>query len=111
MITLDKQAEYEVELALWTELFYITPADTQKAVKGLIRKAAYVHTLCWELERAIGHTGAIKMHPDYPEIQKTVPAVKEYARMADSYSTITNRLYGILNKNTMEDDDDLDEYI
>lgn len=108
---MDKQVQYETELARWNELFSVTPEATQKAVEGLIKKAAYIHSICWELEQAINRTGAIKCHPEYPEIQKSVPAVKEYARMADSYSTITNRLNGILNKNVVEDDDDLDEYV
>jgi hypothetical protein len=103
---MDKQSEYEAELKLWNELFSVTPEATQKAVSGLIKKAAYIHSVCWELEETIKQTGAIKIHPQFPEIQKTVPAVKEYARMADSYSTITNRLNGILNKNTQDDDDD-----
>lgn len=106
----DKKAAYQKELDMWTELFKETTEQTQKAAEGLIQKAAYLHSLCWELEQTINVSGAIKVHPDRPEIQKQVPAVKEYARLAESYANIVNKLNIMRMKNVIEDDDELSKF-
>lgn len=107
---MNKQAQYQSELAKWTELFTETTPATQKAAEGLIQKAAYVHSLCWELEQAIEKSGSIKIHPEFPKMQKTVPAVKEYSRMCESYANIVNKLNALRVKNVVEDDDGMEEY-
>jgi len=107
---MDKQAAYEKEFAVWQDLFAETDPSTQKAARGLIEKAAYLHSLCSELERAIQVSGAIKIHPNHPDIQKQVPAVKEYARLAESYANIVNKLNALQMRNILEDDDDLGEF-
>ncbi len=107
---MDKKAAYEKEFAVWQELFAETDPSTQKAAKGLIEKAAYLHSLCSELEQAIQVSGAIKTHPQHPDIQKQVPAVKEYARLAESYANIVNKLNTLRMRNILEDDDDLGEF-
>jgi hypothetical protein len=37
---------------------------------GLIQKAAFLHSMCRELEQTIEASGAIKVHPQHPELQK-----------------------------------------
>lgn len=105
-----KQAAYEKEYATWKDLFADTDPATQQAAEGLIEKAAYIHALCIELEQAINASGAIKIHPQHPAIQKQVPAVKEYARLAESYANIVNKLNTLRMRNILEDDDDLGEF-
>jgi hypothetical protein len=107
---MDKQSEYQNELSMWTGLFSETDPATQKAAEGLIEKAAYIHSLCWELEQAINKSGAIKIHPDNPGLQKQVPAVKEYARLCESYANIINKLNNLRVRNTEEGDDELSEF-
>ena len=107
---MDKQQAYQNELNVWTELFTETTEQTQKAADGLIKKAAYIHSLCWELEQIIEKSGAIKVHPDHPEMQKQVPAVKEYARLCETYANIINKLNALQMKNVLEDDDELNEF-
>ena len=107
---MEKQSVYQKELSMWTELFVETTPATQKAAEGLIQKAAYIHSLCWELEQKISLSGAIKVHPEHPELQKQVPAVKEYARLCESYANIVNRLNNLRNRNVVEDDDELSEF-
>lgn len=107
---MDKQAEYQAELTKWTGLFAGTDPATQQAASGLIQKVAYLHSLCRELEGVIALSGAIKVHPEHPDIQKQVPAVKEYARLAESYANIVNRLNGLLGRNRPEEDDELEEF-
>jgi len=107
---MDKQVQYQQEFDKWNELFASTSPETQKSASGLIAKAAYVHSLCWELEQAINISGAIKIHPDHPEMQKTIPALKEYSRMTDNYANIINKLNALRVRNVVDDDNDLDEY-
>lgn len=107
---MDKQQTYETELATWRGLFAETDPATKQAAEGLIKKAAYLHALCWELEQAIAVSGAIKIHPDHPDVQKQIPAVKEYARLAESYANIVNKLNTLRMRNILDDDDGLDEF-
>ncbi len=105
-----KSDEYKKELARWNELFTQTDENTWKAADGLIQKAAFLHSMCWELEQTIEASGAIKVHPQHPDLQKQVPAVKEYARLSESYANITNRLNTMRLKSSVEEDDGLGEY-
>ena len=107
---MDKQQQYQQELSKWNELFAATTPETQKAASGLITKAAYVHSLCWELEQAINISGAILINPAHQEMQRAVPALKEYSRMTDNYANIINKLNALRVKNTVDDDDELSEY-
>jgi hypothetical protein len=107
---LSKVAQYQAELDKWKSLFADTTPATQEAVSGLIEKAAYMYSLCWEIEQSLNSAGAIKKHPRRPELQKINPQVKEYARLCESYAGIINKLNALRVKNTVEDDDELDEY-
>ena len=107
---MNKQAEFQREYNKWIKLFETTTPETQQAASGLIEKAANVHALCWELEQALNKSGAIKIHPDNPELQKTVPALKEYSRMTDNYANIVNKLNAIRVRNVVEEDDGLGEF-
>lgn len=102
---------YERELAMWHDLFAAATPEAQKTAGGLIKKAAYLHALCSELEEVINTSGAIKVHPDHPELQRQVPAVKEYARLSEAYANIVNKLNQLRVRNAQDDgEDDLDEY-
>ena len=107
---MDKQTAHNQELQTWQTLFAETDPATQQAAAGLIQKAATLHALCHQLEAAIEKSGAIKVHPDHPDIQKQVPAVKEYARLAESYANIVNKLNQLRLRNILEDDDELGEF-
>jgi hypothetical protein len=87
----------------WAGLFAETTLETQKA--------AYLHSLCGELEEIINKSGATKVQPDHPDIQKQVPAVKEYARLSASYANIVNKLNALRTKNVVDEDDELGEFI
>jgi len=102
-----KADQYQKELGRWNELFEQTDDSTRKAADGMIRKAAFLHSMCWELEQTINLVGSIKIHPLHPEIQKQVPAVKEYSRLAESYANIVNKLNIMRQKNLLDEDDEL----
>lgn len=105
-----KSAEYQEELARWNDLFAEKDDETKKAAEGLIQRAAFLHSMCFELEKTIELSGAIKVHTKHPEMQKQVPAVKEYARLSESYASITNKLNSIRLKATVEEGDELGDY-
>jgi hypothetical protein len=106
----DKEASYQAEFDKWNELFQETTPATQKAAAGLIKIAANFQALCWELEQALSVSGAIRIHLDNPKLQKSVPALKEYARLCEAYSNIVNKLNGLRMKNVVEEDDELKEF-
>lgn len=108
---MSKQQEFEKELKRWNELFSQTDESTQKAAAGLIQKAAFINSMCWELEKIIEKSGALKVHPKNPELQKQVPAVKEYARLSESYANIVNKLNAIRLKNTSEGEDEFSQFM
>lgn len=105
-----RQEAYDSEHRRWVDLFAVTDASVRQAATGLIEKAAYTHALCVELQEAIDESGAIKVHPDFPEMQKTVPAVKEFARLSEAYANLVNKLNALRAKNVVEDDDELSDY-
>jgi hypothetical protein len=106
----NKQAAYDEEHKRWTELFASTDPAIRTAAAGLIEKAAYTHSLCAELQAVIDKSGAIKVHPQHPELQKPVPAVKEFARLTEAYANIVNKLNALRAKNVVDDDDELKEF-
>jgi hypothetical protein len=106
-----RQTAYNEEYKRWSELFASTDEAIQKAAAGLIEKAAYIHGLCAELQEVISKSGAIKVHPHHPDIQKPVPAVKELARLTEAYANIVNKLNALRAKNVIDDDDELAEFV
>ncbi len=108
---MSKEKVYQQELERWKELFAQTDESTQKAANGLIQKAAFINSMCWELEQVIEKSGAIKVHPKNPELQKQVLAVKEYARLSESYANIVNKLNAIRLKNTSEGEDEFIKFM
>jgi hypothetical protein len=107
---MSKQDEFQKEFDKWNQLFAATTPETQQAAEGLIEKTANVHALCWELEQALNASGAIKVHPEYPDVQRAVPALKEYSRMTDNYANLVNKLNVLRVRNTIEEDDGLSKF-
>lgn len=102
---------YQDELTMWREIFAQTDPAVQRAAGGLIRKASYLHSLCTELEVVIGASGAIKVHPEHPDIQRQVPAVKEYARLTEAYANVVNKLNQLRARNLVGGgDEELEDY-
>ncbi len=106
-----REMAYSDELSRWRELYQgVTPA-VRSASEGMMEKAAFIHSLCADLQRRIEETGPIKTHPEHPDIQKPVPAVDKYVRLAEGYANITNKLNNTLTRNILDDDgDDLSEF-
>ena len=107
---MSKSEEYAKELAKLTEIFKDVEDSRRKLVEGLIEDAAFLKAENYILKQQITETGMVKIHPQNPEIQKPIETAKQYLKNINSYSVVIKTLNGVLMKNIIEDDDDLDEF-
>lgn len=107
---MNKQDVHKRELEKLIEIF--KEVDTAKAglVQGLIEDAAFLKAENYELRKTISVTGMVKFHPQHPEIQKPIEAAKQYLKNVNAYAVVIKTLNGVLSKNLIEPDDDLDEF-
>lgn len=108
---MEKQAFYQRELAKLTEIFKDVEPVKVILVQGLIEDAAFLYAENYELRKCIGETGMVKIHPQHPEIQKPTEAAKQYLKNVNSYAVVIKTLNGILQKNTVEGDDEFDDFM
>lgn len=107
---MEKQNVYKQEFEKLTEIFKDVDESKKKLVEGLIQDAAFLYAENYELKELLKETGIVKIHPQHKELQKPVPAAKEYRQNLNSYSVIIKALNAVLSKNVIDDTDDLDEY-
>lgn len=107
---MEKQAVYESELKKLKNIFAdVEPAKAQ-LVEGLIEDAAFLMAENHELRQIIERTGSVKIHPQYPDIQKPTEAAKQYLKNVNSYAVVIKTLNGILTKGIIEPEDDMSEF-
>lgn len=53
----------------------------------------------------------IKVHPDYPELQKATPAAKQYKELLQQYNNCIKILTGILRKDAPEEESPLRTFL
>ncbi|MDP5275100.1 hypothetical protein [Chengkuizengella axinellae] len=82
----------------------------RKLVEGLIDDAAYLKAENVILKEVLLKTGMVKVHPERPELQKPVEAAKQYRQNINSYAVAIKTLNGVLLKNIIDEDDDMDEF-
>ncbi|MEN0650592.1 hypothetical protein NSQ82_16535 [Caldifermentibacillus hisashii] len=107
---MSKKAVYQQELEKLTEIFTSVDESKRKLVEGLIEDAAFLKSENFMLRNRLSETGMVKIHPSNPSMQKPVEAAKQYLKNVNSYSVIIKTLNGILNKNILDDDEDLSDY-
>jgi regulator of replication initiation timing len=100
---------YKAEFEKLREIFKDVEEGKRKLVEGLIQDAAFLFAKNYVLRELLNSTGFIKVHPQNKELQKAVPAAKEYRQNLNSYSVIIKTLNSILQK-VESDDDDMSEY-
>lgn len=105
-----KQKVYEEELAKLTEIFKEINDSKKKLVEGLLKDAAFLYAENYVLKEALTKTGMIKFHPVNAALQKPLPAAKEYRQNLSSYAVIIKTLNGVLMKDIVEEEEDMDEY-
>ncbi|MEH7157465.1 hypothetical protein [Neobacillus drentensis] len=101
---------YRQELSKLTEIFKDVDESQRKLVEGLIEDAAFLKAENDILKQVISKTGMVKVHPEYPELQKPTEAGKQYLKNINSYSVVIKTLNGVLSKNIIEDEDDLSDF-
>lgn len=107
---MSKSDLYKQELAKLTEIFKDVEESKRKLVEGLLEDAAFLKVENYFLKETISKTGMVKIHPEFPELQKPTEAGKQYLKNINSYSVVIKTLNGVLNKNILEDDEDLSEF-
>ncbi len=108
---MSKQSVYLAELEKLKEIFQNIEEDKAKLVEGLVEDAAFLLAENNALREIIGATGMVKIHPQYPEMQKSTEASKQYLKNVNAYAVVIKTLNGVLNRSIVDqDDDELDEF-
>ncbi|MFW6029149.1 MAG: hypothetical protein ACOCRO_02725 [Halanaerobiales bacterium] len=108
---MDRKKIYDQELEKLQKIFENVEETKADLVQGLISDAAFLKVENDFLKQSMRRTGMVKIHPDYPEMQKPTEAAKQYLKNANTYSTVIKTLNSILNKSVLEEDDAFDEFI
>lgn len=87
-------------------IFENVEEDKQKLAQQLIEEADFLEGRLAELRRL----PFIKTHPEKPELQKRTEAGKLYKEHIQSYCNVIKILNGILQKNSIEEADEFDEF-
>jgi hypothetical protein len=107
---MSKRQIYQQELAKLNEIFADVDISKRKLVEGLIEDAAFLKAENWVLKEEIAKTGMVKIHPEHPDMQKPIETGKQYLKNINSYSVVIRTLNGVLNKNILEDEEELSDY-
>jgi regulator of replication initiation timing len=107
---MSKTEVYQQELTKLNEIFKDVEESKRKLVEGLIEDAAFIKAENHFLKEAISKTGMVKVHPNHPELQKPIETAKQYLKNINSYANVVKTLNGVLNKNIIEDEDDLSDF-
>jgi hypothetical protein len=107
---MSKRQIYQQELAKLNEIFVDVDISKRKLVEGLIEDAAFLKAENWVLKEEIAKTGMVKIHPEHPDMQKPIETGKQYLKNINSYSVVIRTLNGVLNKNILEDEEELSDY-
>lgn len=105
-----KSEVYQTELAKMTEIFKDVDDSKRKLVEGLIEDAAFIKAENHMLKEAISKTGMVKIHPDNPELQKPIETAKQYLKNVNAYAVVIKSLNSVLDKNIIEDEDELSDF-
>mgnify|MGYP000875226827 FL=1 len=108
---LDKQKTYQEELEKLQKIFQNVEPEKADLVQGLITDAAFLKAENAALKEVMRETGMLKIHPEYPALQKTTEAAKQYLKNTNTYSTVIRTLNSVLNKSVLEQDDAFDEFL
>ena len=101
-----KQEVYQAELEKLNGLFEGIDENKKQLAGGLIQDAAFLTAENYMLREILSKTGAVKVHPDYPEIQRPVEAARQYRQNVNAYAVLIKALDRILSSNSIEEEDD-----
>jgi hypothetical protein len=107
---IDKQTAYKSEYDKLVAVFNDVEESKRKLVDGLIKEAAFLYSENYVLREMLKVTGMVKCHPQYPEMQKTIPAAAQYLKNLNSYSVVIKTLNGVLTKGIIDPGEDMSEF-
>lgn len=107
---MSKEAVYQQEHEKITKIFADVEESKRKLVEGLIDDAAFLKSENHNLKLILSEIGMVNIHPQQKQLQKPVEAAKQYLKNVNSYAVIIKTLNGVLNKNIIEDEDELSEF-
>lgn len=81
--------------------------DTKGIIMPMIEDVVFLETQLQELRKL----PFIKVHPDFPDIQKPTAAAKQYKELLQQYNNCIKILTGILRKDTPEEESPLRAFI
>ncbi|MEZ7173595.1 hypothetical protein [Sporosarcina sp. OR05] len=105
-----KDAIYQKEHSKLTEIFADVEESKRKLVEGLIEDAAFLKSENFSIKTNLREIGMVNIHPSNPALQKPVESARQYLRNVNSYAVIIKTLHGVLNKDIVEEEDDLEEF-
>lgn len=108
---MDRQKIYQLELEKLKSIFENIEPEKAELVQGLISDAAFLKAENAMLKETMRETGMVKIHPEYPEMQKPTETAKQYLKNTNTYAAIIKTLNSILIKSVIEPDDAFDEFI
>ena len=110
-IFVEREKLYETELEKLNRLFQdVEPAKAELS-QGLRQDAAFLMAENAMLKQIMRETGMVKIHPQYPEIQKPTEAAKQYLKNVNTYAVVLKTLNGILSKDLAEGDDEFAKFL
>lgn len=107
---MSKRAIFKQESEKLTEIFVDVEESKRRLVEGLIEDAAFLKSENYALKENLTEIGMVNIHPSNKHLQKPVEAAKQYLKNVNSYAVIIKTLNGVLNKNIIEDEDDMSEF-
>ena len=89
-----------------------TGAEDNKinALESLIEQAAYEKLYLRQLNKQAIITGLVKIHPDNPSIQQTLPISGEISKHSAALTNIMDKLMKHLGVTLEDEDNELSEY-
>lgn len=99
------------EIKRLTDIFKELDTKKRRTVKGLIEESAFMKATLAELKEIIQSEGVVnEMEQGSYSIIREHPALKSYNTTIQRYTTVTEKLLGLLPKDAPKPDDDLSEF-
>lgn len=108
---MNRKEVYEKELAKLEKLFEKVEPEKAKLTEGLRQDAAFLLAENAMLKEVMKETGMVKIHPEYPELQKLTESAKQYLKNVNSYAVIIKTLNSVLSKDLAEGDDEFAKFL
>jgi len=105
-----KESELLIEIGRLKKDFDGADENKINALEALIEQAAYERIYLKRLNEQALISGLVKIHPDNPCIQQSLPISGEISKHSAALTNITDKLMKYLSTEKDDGDDGLDDY-